>query len=97
LLESYPMRSALWNTLGLAMETNIKVQSGEVISFDPTTKGCGSPEMTAPGQKRVVLWRMVRVLLAEVQDIVPSSRGRERVIHGWKETRAFHGVVCSSK
>jgi len=83
LLESGPVWSAKCNTLGLAMESNIEVHSGEVISPAPTTKGCGSFAMTAPKQnERVVLWQTVRVSPKEFQDIVPPSRVREGVIHG---------------
>jgi hypothetical protein len=53
--------SALWNTLGQAIEIVRDEQSGEVTSPAPTTKGCGIPSIIAPGQnERVMLCFMVR-------------------------------------
>ncbi len=50
LLESDPECNALWYTLGLAMEIMMDWQTGELIAPDPTTYGCGTPSLIAPGQ-----------------------------------------------
>ncbi len=56
------------------MERTREVQSVEVTSLAPTTKGCGIPSMIAPGQnERALLWPMERALSEEDQEMVPST------------------------
>ncbi len=83
LAEFEPVWSALWNTLGQAIEKMSDEQSGEVNSPASTTKGCGIPSIIAPGQnEKVMLMPMERILPDEDQEMVSSTRVRVGVSHG---------------
>jgi hypothetical protein len=59
---------------GYAIEIMRDDQSGEVTSLVPTTKGCGTPLMIAPGRnERVLLFPTERTLPDEDHEIVLSS------------------------
>ena len=83
MLDFEPVRSAMWNTLGFAMEMRREVQSGDLISPALTTKGYGVPAMIAPGQnERVLLWPIACALPDEDHVIVPSAEVKEGVSQG---------------
>ena len=57
--------------------------TGEFVAPVPTTNGCATPSIIAPGQKaRFLLALIVLELPEEVHVRVPSSPTRQGVIHG---------------
>ena len=84
MLESDPECKTLWYTLGLAMEMMIDWGTGDVIALVPTTYGCGTPSLIAPGQNaRVLLALIGRVLRGKIHVMPFSPSRREGVIH-WR-------------
>jgi hypothetical protein len=65
------------------MDTRMDWQTGELMVPVPTTNGCATPSIMAPGQKaRFLLILIVLELPEEVQVRAPPSTTREGVIHG---------------
>ncbi len=77
----------------------MSIADGEFTSTAPNIKGCGIPSIIAPGQnERVVLWRKVRTLPDEDQEMVPSAWVREGVSHGsGRRPSKRSSVICSNK
>ena len=83
MLEYAHVWSAMWNTMGLAMEMRREVQSGELMFPALATKSRGVPAIIAPGQnERILLWPLARALPDADHVIMPSAEVKEGVSQG---------------